>query len=190
MQKLVKEAVLEAHRVIDELLNDETLIGQIAELGQCFASCLSAGNKILVAGNGGSMADALHFAEEWTGRFRDDRRAYPVMALGEATHFTCVGNDYGFDHVFARMVEAFAKSGDILLLLSTTGKSQNLVLAALKAKERDVNVVGLLGRGGGPLLSLCDFAMVAPGKTSDRIQEVQMLILHILIEVAEARLQS
>ena len=146
------------------------------------------GGKALAAGNGGSMADALHFAEELTGRFRKERRPLPAMALGESTHLTCVANDYGFDHVFSRMVEAFGQAGDLLVLLSTSGNSRNLVLAAEAAKAKDVRIVGLLGRGGGSLASLCDLVVMAPGETSDRIQEIHMLVLHVVIEAAERAL--
>lgn len=156
--------------------------------GEAIAQTYRDGRKAMAAGNGGSMADALHFAEELTGRFRKERRALPAMALGEATHLTCVSNDYGFDHVFSRLVEAFGQSGDLLVLLSTSGNSRNLALAAEAAQARGVRVVGMLGRGGGALAPLCDLVVMAPGETSDRIQEIHMMVLHVAIEAAERSL--
>lgn len=165
---------------------DQGAQAALTRLADWLAESLRHGHKALIAGNGGSMADAMHFAEEWTGRFRKDRRPYPAMALGgDPTHLTCVGNDYGFDYVFSRGVEAFAQPGDVLILLSTSGNSNNLILAAEAAKLRSVPVVGFLGRGGGKLLPLCDLVVMAPGETSDRIQEIHMMALHVLIEVVE-----
>ncbi len=144
---------------------------------------------MLIAGNGGSMADAMHFAEEWTGRFRNDRRPFPAMALADPTHLSCVGNDYGFEHVFSRPVEAFANQGDILILLSTSGNSINLERAAEAAKGKGAAVIGFLGRGGGRIAPLCEVVVMATGDTSDRIQEIHMMSLHILIEAVEVVLE-
>ena len=159
-----------------------------AALGALLTETYRNGGKAMAAGNGGSMADALHFAEELTGRFRADRRPLPAMALGESTHLTCVANDYGFAHVFSRLVEAFGAPGDLLVLLSTSGNSANLVLAAEAARAKGVRVVGMLGRGGGRLAPLCDLVVIAPGATSDRIQEIHMLVLHVAIEATERAL--
>jgi len=134
------------------------------------------------------MADAMHFAEEWTGRFRNDRRPLPAMALSDPTHLTCVANDFGFDHVFSRMVEAFARPEDLVILLSTSGNSSNLLKAAEAAKKAQASVVGLLGRDGGKLAPLCDLTLIAPGGRSDRIQELHMLLLHAVIDAVEHRL--
>ncbi len=131
------------------------------------------------------MADAMHFAEEWTGRFRADRRPLAVIALSDPAHITCVANDYGFEEVFARMVQALGRPGDVLILLSTSGRSANLVRAALAARAAELKVIGFLGRDGGDLLPICDRLVVMPGKTPDRIQELHMLALHCLIEIAE-----
>ena len=136
------------------------------------------------------MADALHFCEECTGRFKDDRRPYPALALGEATHLTCVSNDYGFDQVFARQVEAFGHEGDVLVLLTTSGNSANLIEAAKAARGRGVKTIGLVGRGGGKLAALCDHLLDAPGKSSDRIQEIHMMCLHAIVEAVEQEFES
>jgi D-sedoheptulose 7-phosphate isomerase len=188
MKHIIAASLATAHRLLGQYLQDDANLGQVAAIGELLASCFNDGHKVMVAGNGGSMADALHFAEEWTGRYRKERRPYPVMALGESTHLTCVGNDYGFDRVFERMVIAFGQPGDLLFLLSTSGNSPNLVLAAESARERGIPVVGFLGRGGGRLLPLCDARVLVPGDTSDRIQELHMLLLHILIEAVEESL--
>jgi len=158
---------------------------KITKIGTILADCLKSGGKILIAGNGGSHCSALHFAEELTGRFRKDRRPLAAIALGEATHASCVSNDYGERLVFDRQVRAFGKSGDVLLLLSTSGQSPNLKQTLASAQEQDMQTVALLGKGGGALLNMVRDGLVFPGKTSDRIQELQMFTLHLLVELIE-----
>jgi D-sedoheptulose 7-phosphate isomerase len=150
---------------------------------------LEAGGTLYSCGNGGSMCDAMHFAEEWTGRFRADRRALPAVSFSDPSHLTCIANDFGYDQVFARMVEALARPGDLLVVLTTSGNSPNIVAACEAARARDVRVVGLLGKGGGPVRELCDAALVVPlATTSDRIQEIHIKVLHAVIEAVERRL--
>ena len=149
------------------------------------AKPFSNGNKVLICGNGGSNSDALHFAEEFTGKFRKERRALPALAISESSHITCVGNDYGFDYIFLKGVEAFGKEGDVFIGLSTSGNSPNIIKAVEMAKSLGMKTVGLLGKNGGKLKGLCDFEFVIPGETSDRIQEIHMMILHIIIEGVE-----
>ena len=146
------------------------------------------GGKVYSAGNGGSHCDAMHFAEEWTGRYRKDRKPMPAMAFSDVSHITCTSNDYGFEHIFERMVDAFGSKGDVLLAITTSGNSENLILAAQAAKQKGMNVVGLLGKGGGKLKALCDIPIVVPGLTSDRVQELHIKIIHIAIECTERRL--
>lgn len=178
-----------AAEVLDAFIRDDNAQTTLVEVAERLTATLRAGGKVLIGGNGGSMADALHFAEEWTGRFRKDRRPLPALVLGgDPTHVTCVGNDYGFDQVFARTVQAFATPQDLVILLSTSGNSTNLLRAAESAREVGAPVVGFLGRGGGQLAPLCDLVVMAPGETSDRIQEIHMLALHTLIEVVERAL--
>ena len=183
-----REGLAEAARVLDAFRHDEDCLTACEAFAAMLSECYRGGGKAMAAGNGGSMADALHFAEELTGRFRNDRDPLPAMALGDPTHLTCVANDYGFDHVFSRLVQAFGKPGDVLVLLSTSGRSNNLVLAAEVARRQGVRVVGFLGRGGGSLMELCDLVVMAPGATSDRIQEVHMAVLHLAIEAVEKEL--
>ena len=147
------------------------------------------GGTIYSCGNGGSMCDAMHFAEEWTGRFRGNRTALPAMAFSDAAHMTCIANDFGFEQVFARMVDAYAKPGDTLLAISTSGNSPNVLAACRAARARKASVVGLLGKGGGPMKELCDVAIVVPlATTSDRIQEIHIKVIHAVIEAVERRL--
>jgi len=152
------------------------------------ATCWDAGGKVLVCGNGGSCADAMHFCEELTGRYRDDRPALPAIACADPTHLTCVGNDYGFDAVFSRWVEALGKPGDALIVLSTSGNSANAINAVGAARGIGMRTVALLGKGGGALAGRCDHEWIVPGVTADRIQEIHMLILHTLIGRIEAAL--
>ena len=162
--------------------------GVIAATGDTFAECLRRGGRILSCGNGGSMCDAMHFAQELSGHFRGKRRALAAQAISDVSHLTCAANDEGFDSVFARGVEAWGKAGDALLALSTSGNSRNVIEAVRAARAIGMTTVGLLGRDGGQLKDLCDVAIVVPGTTSDRIQEVHIKIVHLLIEQIEARL--
>ena len=143
---------------------------------------------MLACGNGGSMCDAMHFAEELSARFREERPALAAQAISDPAHLTCVGNDEGFERVFARGVEAWGRPGDTLVVFSTSGNSPNVIAAVETARSMGLDTVGLLGRDGGTLKSTCATSIVVPGKTSDRIQEVHITIVHLLIELIEKRL--
>jgi D-sedoheptulose 7-phosphate isomerase len=150
---------------------------------------VTKGGLLMSCGNGGSMCDAMHFAEEWTGRFRGDRAAIGAIAFSDPSHLTCIANDFGYDEIFAREVEAYGKAGDLLVAISTSGNSPNVLRAAEVARAKGVRVVGLLGKGGGKLKDLVDVAIVVPvARTSDRIQEVHIKVLHIVIEAVERRM--
>ena len=170
------------------LRDTERTTGTVTAIANHLADVLSAGGRVLTCGNGGSLCDAMHFAEEMSGRFRDDRPALAVQSMADPTHMTCVANDYGFEKVFSRGVEAWGKAGDALVVFSTSGKSPNLIAAVDAARQRGLSVVGLLGRDGGALKSACDHVVVVPGTTSDRIQEVHIKIVHLLIELIEKKL--
>lgn len=184
----IATALLEAEKRLGEWIADPDTVRNLEEFARMCAECLASGGRLISCGNGGSLCDAMHFAEEFTGRFRQSRKPYAAIALADPTHITCVGNDYGFDEIFSRGVEAYGREGDVLLLLSTSGNSTNLIRAAQKAKELGVHVVGFLGKGGGELAPLCDLSVIVPGNTSDRIQELHMLGLHAVIESVEHRL--
>jgi D-sedoheptulose 7-phosphate isomerase len=153
------------------------------------AQCLMSGHKLLVCGNGGSAADASHFATEFVIRFINDRPAYPAICLtADGGLLSAAGNDYGFEEVFARQVAAFGQPGDVLICLTTSGKSRNVQRAVEEAKARGVTTITLLGRGGGPMINTSDIELVVRGEATARIQEGHMLLLHVLCEAVEERL--
>ena len=173
---------------LQTFIADEKNLIAIDSLAEMMAEAYKAGGKVMFCGNGGSMCDAMHAAEELTGRFHRDRPALPAIAFTNQGHITCVGNDYGFDAIFSRGVEAFAKPGDVLVGLTTSGNSSNIIAAIDAAKARDVRTVALLGKDGGKLKNYCDLEIIVPGATTDRIQELHMMILHCAIEGVEDRL--
>ena len=164
---------------------DERNIKIIEKISNIIANAFKNGNKVLICGNGGSSTDAMHFAEELTGKFRNERRALPAIALTDPSHITCVANDYGFEKIFARGVEAYGKEGDVLIAISTSGNSQNVINAVKIASEKKMITFGLLGKDGGKLNGKCDLQIIATGKTTDRIQEIHIAVLHIMIETTE-----
>lgn len=165
------------------------LDADVERVGALLAAVLQAGNKLLVCGNGGSAADAQHLASELTGRFIKDRRPLAAIALStDSSALTCIGNDYGFDDVFARQVQGLARPGDCFIGISTSGRSPNVLKAAAAAREAGAKVVGLLGRDGGPLLAESDLAIVAPSDVTARIQEVHILVIHTLCGLIEDKL--
>jgi D-sedoheptulose 7-phosphate isomerase len=155
------------------------------------ADCLRLGGKILSCGNGGSLCDAQHFAEELSGRYRHDRPALAAIAITEASHMSCVANDYGYDHVFGRFVQALGRPGDVLLAISTSGNSPNILRAVEAAKAAGMLVVGLTGKDGGQLAALCDVEIRAPHSGfADRIQEIHIKAIHIMIMLIEDLVQE
>ncbi|MFV0577703.1 MAG: D-sedoheptulose 7-phosphate isomerase [Fusobacterium ulcerans] len=171
--------------LLENFIKEEEKRKETEKVAEALAEVFNNGNKVLICGNGGSNCDALHFAEEFTGRFRGDRRALPTIAISESSHITCVGNDYGFDYVFSRGVEAYGKSGDMFIGISTSGNSGNVIKAVEAAKKIGMKTCVLLGKDGGKLKGMCDYEFIIPGKTSDRVQEIHMMILHIIIEGVE-----
>lgn len=171
--------------LLENFIKEEEKRKETEKVAKALAEVFNNGNKVLICGNGGSNCDALHFAEEFTGRFRGDRRALPAIAISESSHITCVGNDYGFDYVFSRGVEAYGKSGDMFIGISTSGNSGNVIKAVEAAKKIGMKTCVLLGKNGGKLKGMCDYEFIIPGKTSDRVQEIHMMILHIIIEGVE-----
>lgn len=186
---VVAADLAEAADALARLRADRAMLDEIARAGEVIASALRAGGKVMSCGNGGSLCDAMHFAEEMTGRFRDDRRPYAAVALADASHMSCVGNDYGYEQGFARFVEGIGREGDVLLAISTSGTSRNVLLAAEAAKRNGVRVIGLTGRAGSPLAAISDIAIVTPaGRYADRVQELHIKVIHILIELTERQL--
>ncbi|MBI9030941.1 SIS domain-containing protein [bacterium] len=188
MVKYIKESYTGTYNLLGDFISNNENLEKTKIIGEKLAEIFNSGGKVIVFGNGGSATDAMHFAEEFTGRFRDNRKALPAIALSDASHLTCVGNDYGFDEVFARGVQAYAKAGDMVIGLSTSGNSANIIRGLEEAKKIACSTVALLGKDGGKLAGKCDYDFIIPGKTSDRIQELHMIILHIVIEVVERKM--
>ena len=185
----VKTTLSEALQALQALIGNEAMLQRIADAGQLLADVFAARGRAFSCGNGGSMCDAMHFAEELTGRFRDNRPGYAALAISDASHLSCVGNDYGYEQVFARFIEAHGRSGDVLLAISTSGTSKNVLAAVEAAHQRGMKVIGLTGRDGTPLAQSADVAIVtAAGKYADRVQELHIKVIHILIELVERKL--
>ena len=180
---------LEQARVaLEALIAERDHSAKLELFADVAAERLRAGGKVMACGNGGSACDAMHFCEELTGRFRRERPALAAIACIDPGHITCTANDYGFDQVFSRWVEALGRPGDVLVVLSTSGNSPNIVNAVTAARERGMVTGAMLGRDGGQCQSLAEFEWVVPGEQSDRIQELHMLLLHVLVEAIERRL--
>lgn len=176
----------EAAQLLDTVRNDAAFMDAVEAAGTAMCQAIAQGGKIISCGNGGSMSDAMHFAEELSGRYRDERPGLPAISCSDPSHITCVGNDYGFDQVFARFVQALGQSGDCLLAISTSGNSANVLEAAKAAKAKGMTVIGLTGRGGGALKALCDVAVDVPWNGyADRVQEVHIKVIHAWIDLIE-----
>lgn len=187
----IKKSFLEAQQVLADFVADEEKLKQVELAAEVLSRVVKNGGKVISCGNGGSMSDAMHFAEELTGRFRENRVALPAMAISDPTHLTCVANDFGFEYVFSRYVEAHGKAGDVLLAISTSGNSANVLNAVEAAHKKGMLVIGLTGKDGGKMKNMCDVDIcVSWNGYSDRIQEVHIKIIHILIEQIEVHLTN
>ena len=198
MEKLfIKEVLLmyintirdELNQAIDVLANfvanDENL-KKIQQAAVLIADSFKQGGKVLSCGNGGSHCDAMHFAEELTGRFRDNRPSYPAIAISDVSHISCVGNDYGFDYIFSRYVEGVGQKGDVLLGISTSGNSANVLKATEVAKQKGMKIITLTGKDGGKMNGLADVDIRVPHfGYADRVQEIHIKVIHILILLIE-----
>ena len=191
IEGLISQGLNRAREELDAFINDPETIPSIANAAAIMADCLKNGGKIISCGNGGSLCDATHFAEELTGRFRNDRRPLPAMAINDPAYLTCVGNDYSFDVVFSRWIEAFGRSNDVLLAISTSGSSRNILKAAETANSLGMKVIALTSQKGKSLEDLANVTIAAPDAShSDRIQEIHIKVIHILIEAIESVLQG
>lgn len=186
MKDLIRQQLDEAAAVFSRFVSSEGSVRSIEAAAEIIIQAMLNGGKVISCGNGGSMSDAMHFAQELTGRFKHDRPSLPAISISDPAHLTCVGNDYGFDHIFSRFIEGIGLAGDVLLAISTSGNSPNVVKAAQVALEKGMKVVALTGKTGGLLGSLADAEIRVEGsKYSDRIQEIHIKIIHILIDLIE-----
>jgi D-sedoheptulose 7-phosphate isomerase len=182
------QSLQDAQKVLNSFVENPKNIESINSAISLMVESYKNNGRMFSCGNGGSMCDAMHFAEELTGRFRKERKPLAAMAINDPSHLTCVSNDYGYDVVFSRYVEAWGNKGDVLLAISTSGNSANVVLAVEAAKKNGMKVIGLLGKGGGKLKEMVDVAIVVDSPISDRIQEVHIKCIHIFIEGIERNL--
>ncbi len=188
MPQYIRKHFEEAHAVLVNFLNDENAMAAIAAAGELMHQSLKSGGKIISCGNGGSMSDAMHFAEELTGRYRENRPSMAAISISDPTHISCVANDYGYEFIFSRFVEGMGRSNDILLAISTSGNSANVIRAAETARHKGIKVVGLTGKDGGQLAALCDVEIRAPQSDyADRVQEIHIKIIHSLIDFLERK---
>lgn len=186
MQTLIRQELMEAQKVLEAFLAQDENIQKIEEAAQAMASAIQKGSKIISCGNGGSHCDAMHFAEELSGRYRENRRALAAMAISDPSHISCVSNDYGYEFVFSRFIEGLGRPGDVLLGISTSGNSKNIIRAVEAAREKQMKVILLTGKDGGKLANQGDFEIRVPHfGFADRIQEVHIKIIHILILLIE-----
>ncbi len=187
-QDIIKEELEQAAKVLDKFLKNPENVQAIEDAADLIVNSFKQGGKVFSCGNGGSSCDAAHFAEELTGRFREDRKALPAIAMNEVGHITCVSNDYGYGSVFLRYLQALGNKGDVLLAISTSGNSINVLRAAEYAKQKKIPVIALTGKKGGDLADFADVEIRVPhSKYADRIQEVHIKIIHILILLIEKK---
>lgn len=189
MEALIRQELTQAKVVLDAFLADDEQLAHLEEAAVLMASALRNGKKIISCGNGGSHCDAMHFAEELSGRYRANRPALAAIAISDPSHITCVGNDFGYETIFSRFVEGLGQEGDILLGISTSGNSPNIFRAGEAAKAKGMAVVALTGNGGGLLANLADVEVRVPHTGfADRIQEVHIKIIHLFILLIERQL--
>ena len=184
----IAESLEEAQKVLNSFVSNQANIDNINSAIKLMVESYKNNGRIFSCGNGGSICDAMHFAEELTGRFRKERTPLPAMAISDASHLTCVSNDYGYEFVFSRFLEAWGNKGDVLLAISTSGNSKNIIQAVIAAKKKGIKVVGLLGKGGGTLKDMVDVSLIVDSTVSDRIQEIHIKCIHIFIEGIERNL--
>ncbi|MEQ8624837.1 MAG: D-sedoheptulose 7-phosphate isomerase [Vicingaceae bacterium] len=186
-----QENFQEAEKLLSDFNKDAANFKKIDEAIDLITSSLKNGGKIISCGNGGSMCDAMHFAEELSGRFRNDRKALAAVSISDPSHISCVGNDYGYDFIFSRYIEGLGNAGDVLLAISTSGNSKNILKAIEVARLKGIDVIGLTGKDGGKMASICDIEIRAPhSKFADRAQEIHIKVIHSLIHGVEQALEN
>ena len=185
----VRQNFQEARDVLELFMSESQSWESIEKAGNLMVEAIELGHKLISCGNGGSMSDAMHFAEELSGRFRGDRRALPAIAISDPSHITCSANDFGYDKVFSRFIEGLGQRGDVLFAISTSGNSANVVEACIAAREKGMKIVALTGKNGGRLADICDIEIRVPFfGFADRVQEVHIKVIHSLIHLVELKL--
>ncbi|MFN7474215.1 MAG: D-sedoheptulose 7-phosphate isomerase [Burkholderiales bacterium] len=186
---IVQANLKQSKEALENLLANPSALAKVTNAAELIAKSFEAGGRVFSCGNGGSMCDAMHFAEELSGRYRNDRKALPAVSISDPSHISCVGNDYGYDFIFSRYLEAHARAGDVLLGISTSGRSANVIKAAEYAEANGIHVVALTGKAESVLGKLATIEIVTPGNSgyADRIQELHIKVIHILIELVERR---
>ncbi len=184
----IRSSLLEAQSTLNKFIENDQNVKKIEEAINHFVDSFKNKGRVFSCGNGGSMCDSLHFAEELTGRYRKDRAPLPATGISDASYITCVANDFGYEHIFSRFVEAWGQKGDTLLAISTSGNSANVIKAVEVAKSKGMKVVGLLGKDGGKLKSMVDVPLIIDCPITDRIQEIHIKCIHIFIEGIERQL--
>jgi D-sedoheptulose 7-phosphate isomerase len=186
---IVQANLKQSKEALENLLANPAALASVAAAAEMIGAAFDNGGRVFSCGNGGSMCDAMHFAEELSGRYRNDRKALPAVSISDPSHISCVGNDYGYDFIFSRYLEAHARPGDVLLGISTSGKSANVIKAAEYAKANGIHVVTLTGKADSVLGKLATVDVVTPGNSgyADRVQELHIKVIHILIELVERR---
>ena len=188
-QETIKQELVTAQQALADFIADAENINAIEQAAKLIAASLRDGGKVMSCGNGGSHCDAMHFAEELTGRYREDRPGYAGIAISDPSHLSCVSNDYGYQYVFSRYLEAVGRSGDVMLGISTSGNSQNIITAIESAKAKGIKVVVLTGKDGGKMAGMADVEIRVPYfGYADRIQEIHIKVIHILIMLIEKEL--
>lgn len=187
----IKNHFVEAKQILDSFISDPQNFINIEKAGEIIVTAIRSSRKVISCGNGGSMSDAMHFAEELSGRYRNDRPAYAAIAISDPGHISCVANDYGYSFVFSRMVEAIGSEGDVLFAISTSGNSENILKAIEAARKKGMKVIGLTGKDGGKMADLCDVEIRAPhSEYADRAQEIHIKVIHSLIDYIEKTLSA
>lgn len=188
-KSVIEHNFKEAQTLLQQFIADPKNIEHIEQAGKALVKAFKNGQKVISCGNGGSMCDAMHFAEELSGRFREDRKPLPAISISDPSHISCVGNDYGFDKIFSRYIEALGNKGDVLLAISTSGNSTNVINAITSAKQKGMAVIGLTGKDGGKMAELCDIEIRTPHSAyADRAQEIHIKVIHSLIHYVETNL--
>ncbi|MDA3953825.1 MAG: D-sedoheptulose 7-phosphate isomerase [Bacteroidales bacterium] len=185
----IKKDFLEAKDILSDFISNKKNFENIKLAGDIIVESIQSGNKIISCGNGGSMSDAMHFAEELTGRFRENRQAIAAISISDPTHISCTANDFGYDYIFSRYIEAVGQEGDVLFAISTSGNSKNVLEACKIASEKGIKIIALTGKDGGKLANICDIEIRAPKSDyADRAQEIHIKIIHSLIHYIEDNL--